>query len=111
MTVAIPSAIAATVPAAASATIAALSWSAFFTRACDVHGQRPPLQFLAVEHFDRFVRFVRRAEFDESESARFAGELIHHQIDGGYVAGGGKEILEIVFHCLVRPITNKQAVF
>jgi hypothetical protein len=90
-----------------AAAVAALAGGAFFAGFGDVDGEGAALEFFAVEHFDGFRRFGGTGEFDERESAGFAGEFIHHEVDGGDVAGLREEILQVVFHGLEREITDK----
>ena len=84
---------------------------AFFFRARDVHGQGPVLEFFAVEHLHRLVCFLPGGVFDEGKAARFASELVQHQIHGSDDTCLGKILLQVIFHRLVSEITNEESRF
>src|SRR5580765_5344288 len=110
-TAAVASAPIATTTASASPSSAAGTGRAFFTRPCDVDGQRPALKFLAVEHFDGLVRFLRTREFDEGKAAGFTGEFIEHEVHRSDHTGLGEILLQVIFHRLVREITDEESGF
>jgi hypothetical protein len=68
-------------PSAATTTTAAAGTRTIFAWPSDIDGQGPPLEFLAVEHFDGFIGFINTGEFDESETAGLAREFIEHEVD------------------------------
>src|SRR5881394_136302 len=110
-TAAVASAPIATTTTASAAAAAAGTGRAFFTRPRDVDGQRPALKFLAVEHFDGLVRFLRTREFDEGKAARFTGEFIEHEVHRSDHTGLGEILLQVIFHRLVREITDEESGF
>ena len=80
-----------------------------FTRAGDIDGQLAALEFFVVEHLHSFVRFVGGRELDESKPTGFACELVHHQVDGIHDTCLGEVLLEVVFHRLVREVTDEES--
>src|SRR5438045_3453692 len=68
-----------------------------FARTRFVHGQRPPFDGFAIELGDRLRRIRVRRHGDESEAARFTGELVLHQRDFLDRADAGKHVLEVGF--------------
>src|SRR5207302_6840865 len=104
-------AIAAAAETAAAATTATGTRGALFARSRDVDRELAALKFLAVEHFDRFVGFFRRGEFDESEATGFAGEFVEHQVHRSDDACLREILLQVIFHRLVREITYEESGF
>ena len=69
-------------PTAPSTIVPALrTGRTFFTWPGDIDRQCATLQFLAIEHFNGFVRLLRRGKLNESKAAGFSRELVHHEID------------------------------
>jgi hypothetical protein len=87
-----------------AATSAATTW-ACFTWPSFVYSQGAAFDGLAVEFRDRFLRVCFVAHGDESEPARFAGELVLHEGDFLDSARLGEKILEIGFGCVEGKIS------
>ena len=94
--------------AAAAATATATSASRpFFARARFVDGQRTALEVFLVEHRDRLGRIVLGRHFDKGEPTRSPSGAILHNIDRDHCACLCEVILQIVFSCSERQVTNE----
>ena len=99
-------AFAATVPAFAAAisgsvTSAAPAGGAFFAWTRDIDGNGAALEVFVMELVDGFLGIFGRGVFHEGKSAGFAGDFIHHEIDGCDCAYLCKMILKIILSGLV----------
>ena len=103
----------ATIAAAAAATAAAAAAAGrtIFTRPGDVHRQGASLKILVVEHFDGLVGFFGGGHFHEGEAAGFAGELVHHDVDGTDHTRRGEMILQVVVRRLIGKVSYEETRF
>ena len=83
--------------AAAAAAITAAAAAAFLSRSGHIHDQISALKFLAIEHFNRFVRFRVRTHLDKAKSPAFAGRSILQHIHRYHRPRLRKEVLKLVF--------------
>jgi len=97
-----------TVPAATKST--ATATRTFFARARDIYRQIAAVHIGAIQGSHRFLGFFFSAHRNEAESARTARGAIGHQVCFEYGAVGSKSILEIIFGCIKRKVSNKQFV-
>ena len=92
----------------APAGLATASGGTFLARPRDIDGERPALKVLVVEHIHGLVCIIGGRIFDKGEPARFAGELIQHQVDCADDSCLGKIFLQVILQRLVREITNEE---
>src|ERR1051325_2232559 len=97
----------ATISAVAAATTTGTR-RAFFARLGDVDRQGAALEFLAVKHLDRLVGLVGGREIDEGETARFAGELVEHDVHRGDHTGLREILLQVGIDGGEREVANEQ---
>ncbi len=71
-----------------------------------VHGQRAPVQFLAIQRRDRILRGFIRLHRDEGKTARAARHPVGDKRDVADAPLFFKEVLEIVFSGLESEIPN-----
>jgi hypothetical protein len=86
--------------AAAAATVSAATAAAAFTRfhrTRFVHGQRPAIDFLAMEFRDGRLRFIGGAHFHETETTGTSRHAIIDHLHPRDIARLGKEIGQVIF--------------
>src|SRR6185436_1744883 len=92
---------------AATSTEAAAAASPLFLRTRLIHRQAPAVKLRTVQRFNRFLRFLRRAHGDESETTRPAGRAIGQQVGLDHGAVRRKSVLQIVFGCVERKVPHE----
>ena len=99
--------ITATATATTTATAAAAALWSFLARPRLIVGQGPALEVFLMEHGNRLGRIFLRRHLDKGESTRSPRRAVLHDIDPNHRASLGKMILQIVFGCSERQITNE----
>lgn len=98
------------VPISATATATAATPStgrSFFTGPGFIDREGPALEVLLVEHSDCLARIFLRSHFDEGEATRPTGGTVLHNIDRDHPACLSEVILQIIFCCGERQVTNE----
>lgn len=62
-----------------------------------------------MKHFDRFAGFFGCGKFHKSEASGLSREFVHHEVDGGDNTCLREIVLQVVFHRLVREITDEES--
>jgi hypothetical protein len=91
-------------PATAKSTAATTT---FFARARYIYRQITAVHIGAIQRSHRFLGFFFSAHRNEAESARAAGSAVGHQVCFEHSAVGSESILEIIFSCIKRKVSNK----
>jgi len=91
------------------AAVSALALRPVFPWASDVDCELAALEFLAVEHCDRFVRFIGSGKLHECKAARLAGEFVQHQVAGGYNACLREIVAQFPFQRTIGEVPHEQS--
>ena len=91
----------------APAVEAAPARGAFFARSGYVHRQIAALDSGPIESVDGVLRFFWSAHGDEAETTRTAAHTVHHQVGFQDRSMAGERILQFVFGCVEREVSDK----
>ena len=84
-------------------------WRTLITGPGNIDGELASLEFFVVQHLHCLVRIGRRGELDEGKTPGFACEFVQHEVDRTNYTRLGEILLEVVFHRLVREVTNEES--
>src|SRR4029450_12035044 len=73
-----------------------------------IHDKIAIAEEAAVEHFDRFQRFLLGGHLDEPEAPGAPGELVRDDAHGLHVAGLGEDLAKILLGGLKGEVSDKE---